>query len=79
MAANFAKLPELLRKSGSQKRHLIVAGRTRSLPRANAAKNSGGVIDRAIARLNIEHYRRKLVTASRNQRRRIVAWSTWED
>ena len=35
--ANFAKLPELLRKSGSQRRHLIVAGRTRSLPRANAA------------------------------------------
>ncbi len=38
MAANFAKLLELLRESGSQKRHLIVAGRTRSLPPSKRGK-----------------------------------------
>jgi hypothetical protein len=38
MAANIAKLLQLLWKSSSQKRHLIVAGRTRSLHRPNAAK-----------------------------------------
>jgi hypothetical protein len=34
----FAKLPELPWKSGSQKRHLIVAGRTRSLPPSKRGK-----------------------------------------
>jgi hypothetical protein len=56
-----------LPKSGSQKRHLIVAGGTRSLPRSNAPKNSG-------------HYRRKLV-AGRLQSRALhrCTSSTWED
>ena len=66
MAANVAKLPELLGKFRHKNCHLNATGFPRTLPEVEA------ILDNAIARLNIEHFRKLLTTEQDETKRQTL-------